>query len=229
MIIAIALVFFEGILPPGLLVYFNYNIYKGIKNTALGQSISEQHDITQRRTNQEHVLANYLIGIVVVFISCHTLRNLLYLSVIIWFLIQIVMTDIFVCLMAGNIPLQLSAHTFLTAELGQVLLVLNSSINTLVYFWQNNDFKTHVLSSLPSSFRRTQRNHAERAISIEMQWEQEVNAEHLDRTLIILEELIFPVSKVHVFYLIKVINCAIQCLKQLSNSVSLWCWVSTLL
>ena len=60
-----------GIIPFGLLAYFNYKIYRGMR---LPSFLSDQANIRQQRKMQEADMATVLIGIVVVFVTSHALR-----------------------------------------------------------------------------------------------------------------------------------------------------------
>ena len=58
-----------GIFPLISLVYLNWKIYKGVKSPT---SLFEEQD--KRQQKKENELAKVLIGIVMLFIICHTFR-----------------------------------------------------------------------------------------------------------------------------------------------------------
>ena len=65
---------FLGVFPFSLLLLFNYKIYYKIQLPSIVEALPELERST--RKNQENDLAKVLIGIVFIFIVCHSLRVL---------------------------------------------------------------------------------------------------------------------------------------------------------
>ena len=130
-----------GVIPIFLLTYFNCVIYLKIKNPEIFSpkegNVSNRLN-TSRSTNQEKDLAKVLIGIVIMFILCHTLR------LIINFYETIVIRQALACEMAGKNDFPLWG--FITITFSELLLVINSSLNMIIYCCLNENFRKRVLS-----------------------------------------------------------------------------------
>ena len=130
-----------GVIPVFLLTYFNCVIYFKIKPSPV---LFQQNEISgstsriSRYTNQEKDLAKVLIGIVIMFIVCHTLRLLIN------FYETIVIRDAIACESAGKNDFPLWG--FITITFSELLLVINSSVNMIIYCCLNGNFRKRVLS-----------------------------------------------------------------------------------
>ena len=92
--INVARLLVQGIVPFGLLAYYNYNIYKQLK---LVSNLSQDNRTRDTRYKQETDLAKILIVIVLAFVSCHALR------IVLNFHEAIVAADILECSRIGEI------------------------------------------------------------------------------------------------------------------------------
>ena len=118
-----------GILPLALLAFFNCDIYKRIR---MRSKLIEENISKRIRINQENELARVLFAIVVLFIFCHTLRFFLNFYEMIW------INNAISCMQAGK-P-EFPTWSWIVNEFSRLLLVLNSSINILVYCCFNIKF-----------------------------------------------------------------------------------------
>ena len=144
-----------GIIPTILLVYFNLMIYIGIKSP---NSILQRELTKQKRFKQEKKLATVMIGIVVVFLLCHSLRN--FACCYCFSLVEQVQN----CY-KQNESYKGGGITFLpmpkwfeiTWILNEWLLVVNSSVNMIIYCCLNSKFRKHVFAVVKqvSGKRRT--------------------------------------------------------------------------
>ena len=128
-----------GIIPLGLLAYWNSIIYQKIKSSSRWHA---QHSIRRsiRRTNgqrQESEFAKVLIGIVITFICSHSLR------VILNFHEAIGTKHTLECFENGKdgVPFWI----LMTGELNKLLLVTNSSVNIIIYGCLNSKFRKTLL------------------------------------------------------------------------------------
>ena len=127
-----------GIIPLGLLTYWNSIIYKKIKSSSRWH---EQHSRRSvRRTNgqrQENEFAKVLIGIVITFVCSHSLR------VILNFHEAIGTKNTLLCIENGRdgVPFWI----LMTNELNKLLLVTNSSVNIIIYGCLNSKFRKTLL------------------------------------------------------------------------------------
>lgn len=124
-----------GIIPAIMLVYLNYKIYKDIKlrQSRRRQSMSQVTINHQARRRHEDNLAVVFMGIVLVFLVTHSLRILLNLHE------MIVIRDAMECSRAGQRSFPL--WSIVTAVFSHFLLVLNSSINMVIYCKLNPAFR----------------------------------------------------------------------------------------
>ena len=144
-----------GILPFGLLVYLNYNVYTGMK---LPTRLGDEH-LRESRKSQEHELARVILTIVFIFTFCHILRMLLNIHE------MIIIDDIIVC--GRN---AFSNWVLMFRDLSKVMLVINSSVNMIIYCCLNTKFRHHVVSctsALP--FRSTDPADSNQSINIQLQ------------------------------------------------------------
>ena len=134
-----------GAVPLILLIYFNYSIYLAFK---LPQDIEIQASEEITRNSREKKLSKVLISIVTVFIFCQSTR-------IVWYLYYGVNFESIV-----NCPTEFpgtsgeSPWTYVLALVYEFFLVLNSSVNTMVYFVVNGGFRYRILRCITAPFRR---------------------------------------------------------------------------
>ena len=79
--------FILGIIPTVLLIYFNYKIYKDVKNRnrrQLSMSRTSATATQQARRKQEDNLAVVFMGIVLIFLVCNFPRNMLSFLETLW-------------------------------------------------------------------------------------------------------------------------------------------------
>ena len=130
----IATFFVLGILPMSLLIYYNLNIYVRIKssNVVIGQDNSKS-----ARFKQEKNLSLVMIGIVAVFMICHSLRNILS------FYLMIQLNTVQGCHDVGHL-IALPVWCYILYSVNYLLLAINSSINMIVYCCLNSKFRKHL-------------------------------------------------------------------------------------
>ena len=134
-----------GSIPLGLLIYYNARIYSAIK---LPPNIELQAGEEIASVNREKRLSKVLIAIVIVFNVCHTPR-------IFWCLYNAYnYRSIVYC------PVQdpnTSGQTLWTYVLGliyELFLVINSSVNTIVYCAINERFKYYLYTLVTKPFKK---------------------------------------------------------------------------
>ena len=128
-----------GISPFSLLVYFNVKIYYGIQLPVILRQDSVRNaggTRTDNRMNQENEAARILIGIVVAFIICHSLR------VLTDFYEMIYIEDITACHARGKYGVH--ASIIILTEFSSVMLTLNSSINMIIYGLIKPNIRRHI-------------------------------------------------------------------------------------
>ena len=123
-----------GILPLALISFFNYNVYKGM---SLRTKLSEQRTHKERSV-QEHDLAKVLGGIVGVFMICHSLRLLLD------FYEMILIKTVLDCV--KNKQAGFPKWFLITKSFSALMLVINSSVNMIIYCCLNSGARKHVLT-----------------------------------------------------------------------------------
>ena len=134
-----------GIIPLFLLSYWNFNIYKHMKSApnVLGHVINRQE-----RINEEKDLSLVLIGIVFTFFFCHILR------IFINFYDAVVWRSVLECKSAGEH--YLPSWIIIADNFNHVMLVINSSVNIVIYCCMNSDFRKTVFN-LRNSLARVDR------------------------------------------------------------------------
>ena len=126
--INLATFFVIGLIPLTLISYYNYNVYQGMK---LRTKIAEdrQRKIStmsnKERAAHEHDSAKVLGGIVLLFMICHSLR--LFLNFYEMIFIQHVLDCI------KNKKSGFPKWFFITKSLSALMLILNSSVNVIIY------------------------------------------------------------------------------------------------
>ena len=127
-----------GIFPLFSLIYLNWKIYNGVK---FPPSLSEEDDIRQQR--REHELAKVLIGIVIVFVVCHTFRVAIEIDN------MVTAKTIEACYKAGK-P-EFSLWSLVVDPLSEFMMVLNSSINMVIYCCLNANFRKYIFPCIKQS------------------------------------------------------------------------------
>ena len=124
-----------GIIPFTLLTFYNCAIYKRICQTS--KFVIEENISKRLRRNQETDLAKVLFAIVALCIVCHTLRFFLNFYEMIW------INDIISCTGWGldGFP----RWSYIVHEFSRLLLILNSSINIVIYCCFNAKFRKQVI------------------------------------------------------------------------------------
>ena len=138
-----------GVLPIILLIYFNYKIYKSIK-----KSNHRQRTMSTRSSNmkmptrkKEYNLAIVFMGIAIIFLVCHTPRNILSLVEV------MLIKNGEVCKNATDAlnnlkvtdPLLYEFPTWihLGTSISHLMLVINSSTNIVLYTFLDKAFRKH--------------------------------------------------------------------------------------
>ena len=144
----LAKLIFWGILPTILLIYFNLMVYLGMKSS---NNIHNNND-KQKRFDQEKKLSIVMIGIVFVFIICHSLRTLALCTFFLYSKcynnIDTIDDDISSTIMLGPKWIEI---TWLFSE---ILLVLNSSVNTIIYCCVNARFRRQVALTVDQFYHK---------------------------------------------------------------------------
>ena len=127
-----------GGLPFALMVYYNYNVYKALK---LPSNVGQFYCAGARRCNQEGDLARVMIGIVTTFIFCHSVRVILNC----YDMIAAPSPQILpYCSSPGKATFATWAHIAL--PFNRLILIVNSSVNPIIYCCLNAAFKQQVSS-----------------------------------------------------------------------------------
>ena len=134
--INLAVLLVLGIIPLCLLAYFNCVIYQQLKPPTILMHHENRGSTTSHIsnfTNHEKEMARVLIGIVIVFVFCHFLR------LMINFYETMVFRNALACEMAGKNDFPLWG--FMSITCSEFLLVLNSSLNIVIYCFINGNFR----------------------------------------------------------------------------------------
>ena len=123
-----------GIIPLGLLVFFNCDIYKRIKSRS---TLTEENVSKGIKVKQENELARVLFAIVILFILCHALRVVLNFYEMIW------INKAISCMLAGQ-P-EFPRWSVIVNEFSRFLMVFNSSVNIVMYCCFNTKFRKRAL------------------------------------------------------------------------------------
>ena len=129
-----------GIIPFILLTFYNYAIYKNIRQTS--KSIVGNILRTPRR-NQENELARVLFVIVGLCIVCHAPRFCLNLYEMFW------INNALLCINANKD--EFPPWSWSVQEFSRLLMILNSTVNSVIYCCFNNKFRRQA-SRLKRSF-----------------------------------------------------------------------------
>ena len=126
-----------GVIPLVLLAYFNKKIHAAIK---LPPNIELQGDEEMACINREKRLSRVLMRIVIVFIVCHTPR-------ITWYIYNATnYKSIVYCALQNPTNSGLSPWSGILGLLYDMFIVINSSVNTIVYCTANDKFRRNFLS-----------------------------------------------------------------------------------
>ena len=136
------------VFPISSLIYYNFKIYKAIRSSST--DIVGQGATQYSRNKQENSLVRVMIGIVVVFIICHSLRGPIYIYILVK--LQAVQN----CSNAGSVTFLGPLWFYLLLSVNHVLFGINSSVNMIIYCCINSNFRRHLLSIvMPLSSRGT--------------------------------------------------------------------------
>ena len=128
-----------GAIPLTMLIYFNFKIYKSIR---LPPNLEIQAADEILRLSRERKLADVLIIIVCVFIICHSTR-------ISWYVYYTVIYDNMINCPKHHPSLSgESPWTYVYALIYDLFVVINSSVNTIVYCAVNAGFRFHFIRLL---------------------------------------------------------------------------------
>ena len=126
-----------GVIPLVLLVYFNKKIHAAIK---LPPNIELQGDEEIACINREKRLSRVLRRIVIVFIVCHTPR-------VIWHIYNATnYKTIVYCALQNPTNSGQSPWVGVLGLLYDMFIVINSSVNTVVYCSANDKFRSYFMS-----------------------------------------------------------------------------------
>ena len=138
-----ARLFFLGIGPVAMLIYLNYKIYKDIQlrqENRRRQSSSAAAMNSLARRKMEDNLALVFIGIVAVFLVCHMLR------VGLNFHEMLVIDEAMACSQARQ--RSFPKWAIITNFFSHFLLVINASINMIIYCILNSAFRSQFIQIL---------------------------------------------------------------------------------
>ena len=124
-----------GIFPLSLLMFFNYRIHYELQIPSIIEALPEIERIARR--HQEKELAKVLIGIVSLFIICHTLR------VLTDFYEMVNITNIIYCNKAGRNGI--SSWIIRLNIFSKLMLATNASLSMVVYCLINKTFRKKLL------------------------------------------------------------------------------------
>ena len=131
-----------GAIPLGSLLFFNCAIYQKVK---LPSEIFHHHHVSKRRLAQEISLAKILIGIVTTFILCHSVR--LFLDIHEIFIIK----EVAKCWSVGKSGVP--PWILVLVSISKLMVVINSSVNMVIYCCLNAKFRRSILSCKNNVFR----------------------------------------------------------------------------
>ena len=134
-----------GAIPLALLIYYNLRIYSAIK---MPPDIELQAEEEIASINREKKFAKVLIGIVIVFNICHSPR-------IIWHIYNAYnYKSIVNCPMHYPKTTGQSPWALVLGFMYDLFLVINSSVNTIVYCAINERFRYHMLCFLRTPYQK---------------------------------------------------------------------------
>ena len=156
-----------GIIPFSLLPFYNYAIYNRIKQQM--PFIDDATLSTRIHRNQENDLSKILFSIVGLFIICHTLRFFLNFYEMIW------IHNILACIQAGA-KQDFPVWSHVVQEFSRLLLILNSSINFVIYCCFNTKFRNELIKYKGTVRKRlTSRNETVGQLSSALTQKEEIS------------------------------------------------------
>ena len=134
-----------GLIPLVLLIYYNAKIYSAIKRPP---NIELQGEEEISAINREKRLSKVLIGLVCVFNVCHAPR-------ILWYIHNAYnYQNIVYCPLQNPSTSGQTSWVFVLGLLYDLFLVINSSVNVIVYCAINERFKYYFLVFITSPYNR---------------------------------------------------------------------------
>ena len=152
-----------GMIPTILLVLFNCKIYKVIQNRNRrqldmfpGKSKTEVNRRTQSK--QEQKTSTLFTAIVILFLVCHSPRNILSMVEAILIRNSNVCKNATITLQELGVADPLRNHflyefpiwVYMVTSVSELLLVIDASINMFLYTLFNNDFRQHIAKIMGS-------------------------------------------------------------------------------
>ena len=134
----IAKIMVLGFFPLISLVYLNWKIYTGVKSPA---SLFEEQD--KRQQKKENELAKVLIGIVVLFIICHTFRVAIELD-------NMLGSKVLEECYKRGLP-ETTLWAIVVDPLSEFMMVFNCAANMVVYCCLNANFRKLMLPCIKQS------------------------------------------------------------------------------
>ena len=128
----------QGFMPLILLAVWNCGIHRSMKRST--ERLKENLD-TSGRIKSEDDLARVLTGIVLTFLICHTFR------ITLDFHEALLIKYVLKCESIGQNGLAL--WTYVAMEFSNFFLVVNSSVNMIIYCWVNSNFRKKLLNGIP--------------------------------------------------------------------------------
>ena len=144
-----------GILPFCFLSYFNFRLYKEVKKHGNIFSLNQQKSIDSiksvggqliyedDKTKEEFEMAKVLIGIVIIFLICHIMKNA---CDVVWGL-----SMFFPSIKVNDIAYETGKFEII-GGLGKLLVVVNSSLNMVIYGFINKRFLEEGIKHFKSCF-----------------------------------------------------------------------------
>ena len=131
-----------GVIPLGSLLFFNCAIYRIIK---LPSELIHHH-ASKRRLTREIDLARILVWIVITFIVCHSVRLFLDIHEI------SVIDQVQTCPPSEKFP----PWIFILLSISKLLIVVNSSINMIIYCCLNARFRKRFVAYKKNALKNFQ-------------------------------------------------------------------------
>ena len=125
------------VIPIFCLIYYNYRIYKAMKSSS---ALIRQGTVQNRQYKQEKNLAKVMIGIVIVFILCHSLRGIIFLYVL------STLENVKRCNATGNATFLGPLWFYILFSINSLLLAVNSAVNMIIYCCINSKFRKHLIA-----------------------------------------------------------------------------------
>ena len=127
----------QGFMPLILLALWNCGIHSSMRRST--ERLKENLDASGR-TKSEDDLARVLTGIVLTFLICHAFR------IILNFHEALVIKHVQDCISIGKNGLAL--WTYVAMQFSNFFLVVNSSVNMIIYCWVNPNFRNKLLNGI---------------------------------------------------------------------------------